>query len=183
MSVGCSMCAAVADPSIYRPGVMTVGGDFGKCPSCGRVFCGSCRKTIWLDTAKTMWMGHCPDCNTPLKADIHTPSRGGHAALSIAKSLALLAGVALVAGAGILYGLMWTAEHLVPDFATMSIHAWMTWGVISLAVGLISFVATVAYYRYDDGFFDTDEMLRGLRYGAIVLGAMLFLKLLAGTFN
>jgi hypothetical protein len=69
-SVKCSSCGAKPDPSIYRTGAMIMGGDFGKCPSCGKVFCGNCKVVRWLDKSKTMWLAYCPYCDEQLKADI-----------------------------------------------------------------------------------------------------------------
>lgn len=68
--IKCARCGAKPDPSIYRPGVMIMGGDFGKCPKCGRVYCGNCKTIQWLDKSQTVWMAFCPRCEAKLKADI-----------------------------------------------------------------------------------------------------------------
>ena len=66
----CAVCGKKPDPSLYNSGMMTIGGDYGKCPECGKVFCADHKKIEWLDQKRTMWLAYFPDCDKQLKADI-----------------------------------------------------------------------------------------------------------------
>lgn len=56
----CAVCGKIADPLIYRRGLTVVGGEFGRCPRCAKVFCNKCSKMHWRDDEHTWGVTACP---------------------------------------------------------------------------------------------------------------------------
>jgi uncharacterized C2H2 Zn-finger protein len=66
----CAVCGKIADPAIYNPGVQVVGGEFGRCPKCAKVFCNKCSKIKWKDQEHTWGVNACPVDSEALKTNL-----------------------------------------------------------------------------------------------------------------
>jgi uncharacterized C2H2 Zn-finger protein len=66
----CAICGKVANPLIYRPDMVVIGGEFAKCPKCGKVFCDKCAVVRWKDKAHEVGFNACPLDNEYLKTDL-----------------------------------------------------------------------------------------------------------------
>ena len=65
--MNCAVCGKVADPAIYESGFTVVGGEFGRCPKCGKVYCNKCSTVEWMDKNHEWGVNTCPVDNAHLK--------------------------------------------------------------------------------------------------------------------